>query len=646
MNKNRICTALAIVLFAVVLTGCSKEVKNFPPLDKNTPAEKSAVLIIPAKATVTRIDGAKRGWFSSWSPGTKAATLLVPAGKHTIIFEYSDSANGWAVKNLEYPATMRAGKIYMLFVTRDEKAAGGVISSAVNIANSFVRDQIVDRIPFIDILPRANTKGLVFQVNEIDQTIFEQYLLDGGTKIALSIYLLSVLIGGVWWGFIICRILRWLVYVLFMGRFKNSHPVAAFIFAIVLGVNGIFIINYNSNGVLLLYILATLFISICLSFWDMGDAANKKGLAALKGKSVDVSQDAAQAVVSGLAALNGESVDVSQVSQVIGGLYEALSADKKFKNNYEKAANYFTEAISQSCFNADYVNNRGIAYFGLQDWEKALADFTEAIKLEPNNAAYINWRGIAYCKLQDYGKAITDFTEAVRLKPYNDTFKKNLANAQAASGKKATAPPIPTTPSDEITSRNGKTILYVTVISVLIISITGFIIYRMSADKSNPFTDEFVTVADQFATTVDQVELAGNRVIETADQVLSLNKKFQDAFERYRRTRDSAAAKEVITADKQAITANEQRYTPAVGQYTKTVEQYDDVDKKYKDIEEYYKMDMAKRRTRNEDERVTATRKRAEAARDRAVAVSKRVVAAHSEVMRTNKKRDEAMKTL
>jgi len=131
--------AVFTIVFVAVLTGCSEEVKILPPLDKKTTVEECAVFIIPAKAAVKRIDGKKRGLFSSWSGGSKAATLLVPAGEHTIIFEYSRPLDGWSAKKLNYTVAMSAGKMYMISVSLDKKAEIGIVSTVINVATSFAK---------------------------------------------------------------------------------------------------------------------------------------------------------------------------------------------------------------------------------------------------------------------------------------------------------------------------------------------------------------------------------------------------------------------------------------------------------------------------------------------------------------------------
>ncbi|MDR0312327.1 MAG: tetratricopeptide repeat protein [Treponema sp.] len=487
MIKRRILYTFAVLLLGVVLFGCSKkDVKTLPPFDKNKVKEECAVLIIPANVKVNRIDGKKRGWFRTWSTNTKAATLLVPAGERTFIFEYSNSQTGWSAKKLNNTLAMSAGKMYMISVSLNEKTAGNVFSSAFNLATSFVRDDVIDLLPIVSFLPRPNPEGLAYQIDEIEQVAFDQYLLNGDVKIATSTTIVAVLIS-VLWGIIFLMALHYLFNSLFMGRFRNSYPVAAFIFALGLIVAGIMIINYNLSADLLLYLLASLLIGIGASIRELGDADNKRGLAALEGKSAETTGNISADVTNFVEELSAQKIKnnyekavfhftkavnaspynaiyirdrglayyrLEEWDKAIADFNKAVQLKPKnemFKKNladakagapnssglvklnkddYNGALNDFNVAVNIAPHNARYVINRGIAYSGLKDWGKALADFHFAINLSPQNASLFNYRGLAYYGLKDWKNAIADITEAVRLDPKNQTYKENLAGMQ------------------------------------------------------------------------------------------------------------------------------------------------------------------------------------------------------------------------
>jgi tetratricopeptide (TPR) repeat protein len=99
--------------------------------------------------------------------------------------------------------------------------------------------------------------------------------------------------------------------------------------------------------------------------------------------------------------------------------YYKLGLEYYFKNEYNKAIEYFTEAIKLEPDNALYYNDRGICYDWLKEHEKAIVDHSKAIELEPDNARYYNSRGICYNWHKEYEKAIADHSKAIELEPDN-----------------------------------------------------------------------------------------------------------------------------------------------------------------------------------------------------------------------------------
>jgi hypothetical protein len=353
-GSKRIGAALALLLFMAFLAGCKVvDVKTLPPFDKNAAAKDSAVLIIPSGAKVNRIDGRKRGLFSSWSPGSaRTATVLVPAGEHTILCGYVDSAAGWSAKKLKYTVKMSAGKQYLVSVTRDEKTKVGMGFLVLNEATSFMRDQIIDNIPFVEWLPRPNPEGVVFRINEIDRTMLDRYLLETGVAAAekkpVLIGLLASLVAFIWLCIILVLHTVWCF--VWLGKFESRYRAASIVFRAVMAAAGMIIINYNSGGTLLLYLAATVLLSIAGPY-SMGDDKNKSGLDKLENKK-----------------------------------------------DYAGAIADFDDAISAGPYNAVYFYNRGLAYCGLEDWEHALADFSQAVSLSPKNETFK--KHLAYAKSQ------------------------------------------------------------------------------------------------------------------------------------------------------------------------------------------------------------------------------------------------------
>jgi tetratricopeptide (TPR) repeat protein len=334
MNKSMMLSTFTVVLLATVLSGCVKEgVKILPPFDENVVAEECAVLSIPHDAKVKRIDGKKRGLLFSWSPWHYAqASLLVPAGEHTILYEYEHETDGWSAKNLQYTITMERGKTYRVSATLDENAKVGTGSPIINKAASKFRDEVIDFIPFMPLLPRPNPKGLTFQIDEI--AALDQPLEGSGKgKGSIGEVILIILVYLTWLSML--NILNFYWHIIFMGKFMNRHRLAAIFLIFGLSTVGTLTINYNSSGILSLYVLATLLLSIGLPRKE-SLKANRCGL-------------------------------------------EKLEHD-----DYEGAVSDFTQAIFEAPYDANCIFNRGVAYCGLQEWEKAAADFDEAFRLKPD----------------------------------------------------------------------------------------------------------------------------------------------------------------------------------------------------------------------------------------------------------------------
>ncbi len=109
------------------------------------------------------------------------------------------------------------------------------------------------------------------------------------------------------------------------------------------------------------------------------------------------------------------------------------------RSEYEKAIEYYNEAIMLSPQFIPAYNNRGSAKSAMREYREAIEDFTQAIKFNPKYfGAYYN-RGSAKQNLKDYQEAIEDYTKAVKLSPqYADAYhnrgnvKSTLRNYQSA----------------------------------------------------------------------------------------------------------------------------------------------------------------------------------------------------------------------
>jgi len=69
----------------------------------------------------------------------------------------------------------------------------------------------------------------------------------------------------------------------------------------------------------------------------------------------------------------------------------------------------YTAAIDINPGNVELYFNRGVAYYGINEYEKAIADYTEVIDIAPNFAEVYQKRGEAYQKLGMQAEADADF---------------------------------------------------------------------------------------------------------------------------------------------------------------------------------------------------------------------------------------------
>ena len=96
---------------------------------------------------------------------------------------------------------------------------------------------------------------------------------------------------------------------------------------------------------------------------------------------------------------------------------------------YEKAINDYSQAISLNSKESIYYTNRGGAYYDLKKYEEAIEDYSQAINLEPNNASYYNKRGNTYYSLKEYEKAINDYSQAISLNSEEPIYYTNRGGA-------------------------------------------------------------------------------------------------------------------------------------------------------------------------------------------------------------------------
>ena len=87
---------------------------------------------------------------------------------------------------------------------------------------------------------------------------------------------------------------------------------------------------------------------------------------------------------------------------------------------YDKAIKDLNKAIELDVKYSYSYNNRGIAYYGRGEYDKAIEDYDKAIELDSVYIRAYRNRGLAYDKKGKYDKAIEDYKKAIELNPEDD----------------------------------------------------------------------------------------------------------------------------------------------------------------------------------------------------------------------------------
>jgi len=399
--------------------------KALPPLDENVPTEECAVFVIPADATVTRIDGIQ----GKWTPGSAiAATLLVPEGEHAITWDYSkdDGNSTTTAKDLKTSAVMDAGKMYMLFFSLDKQE-----------------------------------KTISYHVGEMDRTAYNQYVLHESEKreAGKMLGLAAVVLGALY------LLLRYVVWDKARPQVKALPPLQAGLTtanAATLVFRGFYKVkSLDGFNVLwktgLLAKAASVLVppgqhKIVFSYSeDRGGTTHtgidlsaagcmaagktyllkstRKQTGEHESEMTSMFVDAGQNGLKDY--LKGGSSPVTYITK------DMVEAEKRNSSGFAKvktgdntgAIADYTEAIRLNPQNALSFVLRGNVYWILQDWQRALADYTQAITLVPNDPVYFNNRGNVYRKLQDWQHAIADYSEAINLNPKEADYFNNRGDA-------------------------------------------------------------------------------------------------------------------------------------------------------------------------------------------------------------------------
>ena len=102
------------------------------------------------------------------------------------------------------------------------------------------------------------------------------------------------------------------------------------------------------------------------------------------------------------------------------------------RNEYEKAVNDFTQAISIYPQFAEAYKNRGDAYSKLERYNNALADYDKAISLDPKYTEAYEARVLNYERIKQYDRVIADYTQIIAIDPKDNSAYKDRASLYRA----------------------------------------------------------------------------------------------------------------------------------------------------------------------------------------------------------------------
>ena len=103
------------------------------------------------------------------------------------------------------------------------------------------------------------------------------------------------------------------------------------------------------------------------------------------------------------------------------------SRDAEFYNNrgmaYDKEGQYdqaildYNKALNINPRYAEAYNNRGVIYRKKGQLDRAISDYNKALKINPRDAEAYNNRGVVYLWKGEFDRAISDYNKALEINP-------------------------------------------------------------------------------------------------------------------------------------------------------------------------------------------------------------------------------------
>ena len=97
--------------------------------------------------------------------------------------------------------------------------------------------------------------------------------------------------------------------------------------------------------------------------------------------------------------------------------YSARAVLLRKEKNYEKAIEYYNEAIKINAIDNESYNNRGNIYFDMNKMDLAYADYKKALSLKPDYYPALDNMGAQYAMRGQYDSALKYLSRALEIKP-------------------------------------------------------------------------------------------------------------------------------------------------------------------------------------------------------------------------------------
>jgi tetratricopeptide (TPR) repeat protein len=105
------------------------------------------------------------------------------------------------------------------------------------------------------------------------------------------------------------------------------------------------------------------------------------------------------------------------------------------RKEYDRAIEYYQQALAAAPRFAESLNNLGCAYLGKKEYTLAVEQFRAALEIKAEYALTLNNLGTALHELGDFTNAIACYERAVAAEPTYDEAFCNLANSLCAAGR-------------------------------------------------------------------------------------------------------------------------------------------------------------------------------------------------------------------